>query len=347
MDGARQVVRAARHEAIMLRDSLTPESNQALTAAQALQARRCRAKMQSSFTAGKSTAETGPETDWPDAEGLSQHGSPRIDKDHEAMQASEDTQLSAVMASLQKCGVDSRATTIDERMPDEEDEDPDATPALQARPCRANALSSFSAPTTLGKIVKVQTPPSPDPLRRAEYKGHADTCRHRADSARGRGTVAGETATNAASRPEAQGPSPHASPRIDKDIQHEAMPAHECTQISTVIASLYRECGVDREATTTDAGVWDEKDYADPVATDNFEEAGQDFGTQRSLSFPILQIHRCILCGCDKFTPNSSNKPCLLCGSQPTRREEKRLASGEGAHSEAEATEEALETARV
>ena len=28
----------------------------------------------------------------------------------------------------------------------------------------------------------------------------------------------------------------------------------------------------------------------------------------------VLQFERCMLCGCDKFTPNTSEKPCVICG---------------------------------
>ena len=111
-------------------------------------------------------------------------------------------------------------------------------------------------------------------------------------------------------------------------LHDEQLPHNEEPQLRHFIAKLYQECGVARESTTGAAGSDKRLDASDPPALLHKRSAVSDHKHEDppvlvprecSESLPMLEIQRCMLCGCDKFTPARSETPCVLCGAHSNR----------------------------
>jgi hypothetical protein len=98
----------------------------------------------------------------------------------------------------------------------------------------------------------------------------------------------------------------------------EDTPHTEDARLSDIVAQLYRECGVARED-ISDAFESPRGCARRPQSTPDDNEDPPAFSRERSRSLPMLEIERCMLCGCDKFTPGRFETPCVLCGAHSNR----------------------------
>ena len=91
-------------------------------------------------------------------------------------------------------------------------------------------------------------------------------------------------------------------------------------RLSDIVAKLYTECGVAREATTDDADLDEDEDPA-AFFRGRSQSAPAALFHERWQSAPtrMLEFERCILCGCDKFTSSVFATPCVLCGAHSNR----------------------------